>query len=407
METKSPSVNFNVINNNVYPAQVLGISHVVAVTEKGPVGEADTIIRTVRQFREIYGSETVPDGSISNIEIALSLGSSLRISRVDTESGDAATSDSWIKALDVFKNYNDSYQLICSHVHQHISPDPDGEELGKVHIAAAKLATSSKEVVYYIEVPKYKSETTPNDNTNMVTWKQTLAEKVGASASVAYFGGGIKLYNEERELKDCDVLGAVMGLGDASAKNYGPWYQFSGMNRGIVSNAYGITIPNYGSPGNYEELDKLAKASINVFVIKDTRLQGKKTMLWHNFTDNTEVSNSEIFLGVERLILYLKKTLRPILESYLEEPNTFSTWSNIYYTVKPELDALVDNKAITEYTWYGDQDATSYDELTVNTEADVRAGKYKAELHFKEVIGMQDITINLVIDATSSSVEIG
>lgn len=402
----SPVVKFQVINENVNPSTPpLGLSHVVAVTEKGPVGEADTIIRNVNQFREIYGSETVPDGSISNIEIALSLGSSLRISRVDSESGDKATSASWIKALEVFKAYDDAYQLFCSHIHQHITPDEGGEELSKVHIAAAKLAKDSGNVIYYIEIPKYSSDTTPNDNINMSTWKETMSEKVGKSPFVAYFGGGYKYYDDAGELQNCDSLGTVVGLGDASAKNYGPWYQFSGMNRGVVTDAVGIVIPNYGSINNYESINGLAEKAINVSVIKDTRLQGKKPMLWHNFTD-TDTDNSEKYLGVERLILYLKKNLRTYLESYLEEPNTFSTWQKIYYDVKPWLDNLIDTNAITSYTWYGDQDATSYDDLTVNNEKDVRNGKYKVKLVFKEIIGMQEISIDLIIDSTSGSVSI-
>lgn len=403
---KSPIVNFNVVNNNVYPnAPALGISHVVAVTTKGPVGTAEDVIKNMSQFTEIYGEETVPDGSISNIEVALSLGSSLRISRVDTESGDETTSDSWIKALQVFKDYDDAYQLFCSHIHQHIT---NSEEEDKVYIEAAKMANTSKNFIYYIEIPKFSSDTTPNDVDNMISWKTALAEKVNKSQYVAYFGGGWKYYNNEGELQLCDTLGTIVGLGDASAKNYGPWYQFSGQNRGIVTNAKGIVIPNYGSIGNYESLDKLAKESINVSVIKDTRLYGKQPMLWHNFTsiDVTSADTSEKFLGVERLILYLKKTLRPILDSFLEEPNTFSTWQRIYYTVKPILDDLVTNNALTEYSWNGDQDATSYDNLVVNTESDVRLGKYKVQLVFKEVVGMQEITVDLIIDKSSSSVNI-
>lgn len=397
---KSPTVNFNVSNNNVYPSvPILGLSHVVAVTEKGPVGSADIIIRNTNQFKEIYGSETVPDGSISNIEIALSMGSSLRISRVDTESGDESTSASWIKALEVFKNYDDAYQLFCSHVHQHVTEE---EELGKVHIEGGKIASATKSVIYYIEVPKYSEGTTPSDNTKMLAWKQTMSEKVGASAQVAYFGGGFKYYDSNGELQDCDTLGTVVGLGDTAAKNNGPWLQYSGLNRGVVPNAVGIVIPNYGSIGNYEALNSLAEKAINVSVIKETRTQGKKPVLWHNFTD-TDTDDSEKYLGVERLILYIKKSLRPIVESYLEEPNTFETWYKMYLEGKKVFDDLIDKVAITEYQWLGDQEASSYDDLSVNTEADVRAGKYKAMIKFKEVVGMQEITIELIIDSVNNT----
>lgn len=398
----SPNIKFQVTNNNTFPnIPSLGVSHVVAVTQKGPIGEADTIIKNIKQFRDIYGEETVPDGSISNIEIALSLGSNLRISRVDSDSGDETTSADWIKALNVFKEYDDAYQLFCSHIHQHIT---SSEEEDKVHIAAATMVNATKSVVYYIEVPKYSSSTIPNTADNMKTWKTTIDAKLTKSSYIAYFGGGFKYYDEEGTLQSCDTLGTVVGLGDASAKDFGPWYQFSGLNRGVVSKAKGIVIPNYGSIGNYDTLNtELAANAINVSVIKDTRLQGKQPMLWHNFTD-TDIDNSEKFLGVVRLILYLKKNLKPILESYLEEPNTFDTWKKIYFEVKPILEDLVDSYAITEWTWNGDQDATSYDDMVVNSEADVRAGKYKVSLVFKEVIAMQEISVDLVIDASSNTV---
>lgn len=398
----SPNVKFNVTNDNVYPSvPQLGISHVVAVTEKGPVGSAEVVIRNIKQFREIYGTETVPDGSVSNIEVALALGSSLRISRVNSDEGDETTSADWIKALEVLKEYDDAYQLICSHVHQHVTNE---EEEGKVHIAAAKQASTSKELVYYIEIPKYSADTTPNTAANMKTWKTEMSGKVSQSPYVAYFGGGFKYYDEKAVLQNCDVLGTVIGLGDASARNYGPWYQFSGMTRGVVTKAVGIVVPNYGSMGNYDTLNtELAANAINVSVIKDTRLQGKQPMLWHNFTD-TDTDNSEKFLGVVRLILYIKKNLRPILESYLEEPNTFDTWKKIYFEIKPLFEELVDKNAITTWTWNGDQDANSYDDMVVNTEADVRAGKYKVNCVFKEVVGMQDISIDLVLDASGGTV---
>lgn len=398
MATISPIVKFNTVNNNVYPSTpILGLSHVVAVTEKGPVGSADDIIYTQRQFEEIYGSETVPDGSVSNILKALSMGSALRISRVADDS--EATSDAWIAALNVFKNYDDAYQLFCSHINQHLTTSTEED---KVHIAAATLVKTMASVVYYIEITKYKTGTTPSDKESMLTRTTELTEKLSKSEFIALFGGGWKYYDQQGELQNCDSLGTVVGLGDASAKNYGPWYQFSGLNRGIVTDSLGPVIPNYGSIGNYEDLNELAAAKINVSVIKNTSTMGKQPVLWHNFT-LVEEDNSFKFLGVVRLVLYIKKNLRPILEKYIEEPNTFSTWSKIYYEVKPILDELIDNNAITEYNWYGDQDATSYNDLQVNTEADVRAGKYKAQLKFKEVVGMQEITIDLIIDSTDSS----
>lgn len=90
----------------------------------------------------------------------------------------------------------------------------------------------------------------------------------------------------------------------------------------------------------------------------------------------------------------------------MEEPNIWNTWNKIYLEVKPMLDNLVDEDAMSEYTWMGDQDANSYNDLSVNNEADVRQGKYKAILKFKDIVPMQEITMGIYIDQASKSVSV-
>ena len=66
------------------------------------------------------------------------------------------------------------------------------------------------------------------------------------------------------------------------------------------------------------------------------------------------------------VILPSEKFLRPVLNKYLEEPNVWGTRKRIWLEVKPTLDSLVDEDAMTEYTWMGDQDATSWDDQGQN-----------------------------------------
>lgn len=316
------------------------------------------------------------------------------------------TSDEWISSLDLVKDYTDVYQLVCSHIHQHLKTDADAL---KVHKAAKEMCTELQEYTYYIEVPKYTTHfsegTQPRDKQSIITWINTCLGTIGNSKYVAYFAGGIKYYNEFGTLVNSDVLGTIGGLGDTSASAYGPWKPFAGMNRGVIYDGQGPVSPNYGSDSRYNELDELAQVYANMIVVKDTPSSGKQTMLWHCFSSQVK-QDSERFLSIVRLNLYLKKTLRPILNKYLEEPNIWSTWKNIYLEVKPILDNLVDENAMSEYTWMGDQDAGSYSELSVNNEPDVRQGKYKVILKYKDIVPMQEITINIVIDAASKSVNI-
>lgn len=316
------------------------------------------------------------------------------------------TADEWIASLDLVKDYTDVYQLACSHIHQHLKTDPD---VLKVHKAAKDMCAELQEYTYYIEVPKYTTHysegTQPRNKQSIITWINKCLGSIGNSRYAAYFAGGIKYYNEFGLLTSSDVLGTIFGLGDTSASNYGPWKSFAGMNRGVIYDGQGPVSPNYGSDSRYNELNELAQMYANMIVIKDTPSSGKQTMLWHCFSSQVK-QDSERFLSIVRLNLYLKKTLRPILNKYLEEPNIWGTWKNIYLEVKPILDNLVDENAMSEYIWMGDQDAGSYSELSVNNEADVRQGKYKVILKYKDIVPMQEITINIVIDAASKSVNI-
>ena len=291
--------------------------------------------------------------------------------------GSNPTADEWIASLDLVRDYTDFYQLFISHISQHLTTNDD---VLKVYKAAADMAKELMEWVLYIEVPKHHTNSTqPRDYKAQVTWVQNCLNTVGNSKYIAYFGGGLKYYNENGNLQDSDVVGTIAGLGDASATQYGPWKSFAGMNRGVIGDAVGPVCPNYGSPSRYNELNTLAQNYINEMVIKDTPDAGKQTMLWHCFSSQVK-QDSERFLSIVRLNLYLKKFLRPVLNKYIEEPNVWSTWKRIWLEVKPTLDSLVDEDAMTEYTWMGDQDATSWDDLSVKNEVEARKGKYRAIL---------------------------
>lgn len=120
----------------------------------------------------------------------------------------------------------------------------------------------------------------------------------------------------------------------------------------------------------------------------------------------TYTKNTYKFTTYSFSILNIKKTLRPILDQYLEEPNHWSTWSRIYLEVQKYLTQWVDNNDLTDPKWQGDQDATSWDSLVVNNQADVRQGKYKVVFSFKDVTALQEITITLSIDSSVKAIDV-
>lgn len=352
----------------------------------------DGLISLLKTYTGWYSTLLIGDAQIVLPEI---------LSINEGNNGGDSTVNSWKEAYQAIKGFNDSYQLICSHIHQHLSATD----------AISTLKYISEEVhkyfdqVLYVEVPKYNSDNQVMSPEDIMGWLEDNVPVIGTYKTTAYFGGGLKYYNENGSLQNCDVLGTVIGLGDSSASNNGPWLSFAGMNRGIVSSAQGPVIMNLGGSGYIETLQSLADWYLNLFVVKDTRTQGKKTMLWHNFTSNP-LNNSEKFISIVRLNLYLKKNLMPILESYLEEPNIWDTWNTIYYEAKGILDDLVSRGAISEYTWMGDQFATSYSELTVNNEADVRQGKYRIKLRYKDIVPMQEVEMDIIMDSSSRDISV-
>lgn len=305
--------------------------------------------------------------------------------------GTTPVATDWVQGFEVMKDYSDFYMFFASHIHQHLS------EAQAVHQAGYSAADLTKNATYAIEIPKV--------NTTKATILQAKQDIGINSEHVAYFAGGLRLYNQDGMLMDSDVLGTVFGLSAQAATEWGPWYSFAGQNRGIVGDGNGPVAENFGSPGRYDDLNELAAESINIFVIKEVASGGKATLLWHNFT-STMLSNSERFLNVERLIYYIKKVLRPIMERYLEEPNNFETWSKMYLEVDPYFQDLQNRNGVHSYEWQGDQFATSFDDLQVNNEKDVRQGKYKANLVIKEVVALQEINIGIVLDASSGAINI-
>ncbi len=319
-------------------------------------------------------------------------------------SGTAPTAEAWITSMEYLRDYTEPYQVLCSHLDQHLS---DAEDVLSVHKAFKDMCEEVQEYNYYIEVPKYTTHYTQGtqvrDKASIISWVNTCMGTIGNSMWVAYFAGGIKYYNIDGNLVDSDCIGTIAGLGDASSSIFGPWKSFAGMNRGVIYDGVGPVSANYGSPSRYNDLNELANNHVNMVVVKNTPNAGNQTMLWHCFTSQVK-QDSFKYLSVVRLVLYMKKYLRPILESYIEEPNIWHTWNRIYLEVKPWLDDMVNHEAISEYTWEGDQNATSYQDLTVNKESDVRQGKYKVVLRFKEVVPLQEISMVLSIDKSSNTI---
>ncbi len=254
-----------------------------------------------------------------------------------------------------------------------------------VNAAGITYAAGRGDIVFFAHLPN--SITTASA---LVSERETVASD---SKFGAFFGGGIKV-REERTLqeKSMSEMGDVLGLAAYVYNRYGTWYSLAGQNKGAVPDAIGV-VNNFGTPASFADLNLLANAQINMMVQKNNIVQ-----LSGNFSAQY-ANNQEKFLNVVMLVLFLKKTLKPILEGYLEEPNDPITFQKIYYHVKPFLDRLTspDYRALYKYEYYGDQDASTIDDLQINDPVDVQNGKYKINLKIWPIPSLQELTFNLML----------
>lgn len=254
--------------------------------------------------------------------------------------------------------------------------------------AAVAYAKGREDCIALIHVPN------TNDAASEVTTFRT-----GLTADTrfcAFFCGGLKITNPfttgdaAPPPYSISEIGDVMGLMAASAAEFGPWYSFAGLQRGQINNALGV-VNNFG-PGGTTRLDLLAQKQVNAVV-----QLGGNIYLKGNFSGQKATSRKS-FLNIVQLIIFMKKSLKPTLERYLEQPNDFRNFRELYNEVDPFLNSLKggDKRALVDYDWKGDQFANTDADLKINNRAALDQGFYTVELWLKEVVSLQVFTLKIV-----------
>lgn len=192
-------------------------------------------------------------------------------------------------------------------------------------------------------------------------------------------------------------IGDVLGIACRNSAQFGPWWAFAGTQRGIIDDALGV-VNNFVETA---KLDILAQRQVNVVTNKNGQIYIKG-----NLSGQLGASKKS-FSSIVGLYIFLKKSLGPSLERYLEEPNDFITFKAIYNEVTPFLDGLKsgEKRALFDYAWKGDQFATNDSQLTVNNRPDLDQGKYRVKLWLKEIVTLQEFTIDLISTASGVTFE--
>lgn len=204
-------------------------------------------------------------------------------------------------------------------------------------------------------------------------------------------GGGLKVTNpttgqEVNIAEDADLIGCI----GYTFNNFGAWYSPFGKNRGEVPNALGV-VNNFGSVSKFEDLNFLANNQINMVIQRDGQI------FFQNNVTGRKTEDMEQQLNVVMFELYLKKTLRPRLENYLDEPLNIDLFRKIYYEQTPFLDQLQIKGAMVKYTWEGDQFATSPQDYTINDPNDVDNGKYKIKFGMTPTPALREISFDIIL----------
>lgn len=291
--------------------------------------------------------------------------------------GDSASST----GFHAFDNFDDSYQLFVL-----------GNQSDAVHIAGNAYATTREDLQYWVFLPNSES-----------TKDALITDRVSLGLNNEYsaiFAGGLKVSNPFTNIiTNIEAITDIAALASISDTNNGPFLSFSGNNRGVITDALGV-VNNFGTPAKAADLNELANRQINCIIQNNGRIK-----LWGGFTTMLG-NNQRRFINVVRGIFYIKKSLRPTLENYIEEPNDIPTWKLIYRECKEFLDDLVDRRALYSYQYYGDQDASSLDHLQINNRTDVGNGKYKIKLVLEFIPGIQSVEVYLILSNGNISFEL-
>lgn len=248
-----------------------------------------------------------------------------------------------------------------------------------VHIAGASYADARKDLQYF-----------------GFLFGDTEADVLDAKPSIntsyaMLFAGTIKVLDPQSSTEiEISSLGDILGIAAYSEKNFGLWYSFAGLNRGVIRNSLGA-VNKWGAAGNSANLDQLANHQINVVINKN-----KTTVLWGSFTGQLHTSQLSL-ANIRRFHIGLKKTLGPAMERFIEEPCDILMFKQAYLVGKRIMDPLIPARAIFDYRWEGDQFADNPSQFKVNDPNDVSQGKYKVILYVKDIASLQEFTVDITL----------
>lgn len=282
-----------------------------------------------------------------------------------------------------FDPYDDSYALVCPAV---------GEgDLEGLTVGGSAYAENREDLIYYGHLSL--------DNTT-ATSLINAKPSVNSIYTVLSSGGLYVTHPISGNTIEIPEIGDILAVMVKNHRDKGEWYSFFGPTLGRINNTLGV-VNNFGSTSKFSELNLLAQREINMVV-------SRNNLVYLADAYTTEIDDSPTnHVSIVNLIIFIKKVIRPVLESFMGMPLDIPLMSSIYYTIKPFFDGLKDIKtgrALHDYAWEGDQFASSINDLQVNNPEDIGMGRYMVNLRIIPISPLKEIKINIIL--TRAGVEL-
>jgi phage tail sheath protein FI len=212
--------------------------------------------------------------------------------------------------------------------------------------------------------------------------------------------------NDSSIRKIINGIGDVAGIVAVSDQENGVWFAAAGGQRGKLKNTNGVPY-NLGASIKATKADDVYEKGINLII----NHEAFGPVYWGNRSLLRDQTKLLRFDNVCDLAMYIKISLKPLVQIENFNPNDPQMFSSIYRRVRPFILELERKRAIypesdTEFgwKWIGDQNADTLADVKYNVKADVLAGKYKAMFAFVPITANEYINITAAVTDNTASI---
>lgn len=306
------------------------------------------------------------------------------ITSVDVN-GDSSAKNGWY----VFNNVTDSMRII------HMSKVNDNA----VHAGLKTYVEGRKDMRGTVYIPlgynvdtikSFKAGTTPFSHTPLNSFWMN-----------EYYSDAYINHPENANVVDflITAIGKYAGRRAKVDSELGEWFSVGSEFTGILSGINDVPI-NFLSSGEKGQGDLLYEDGMNIIGIDGSPMVSGNRSLYKDKTSLLSKNN------IADLCVYISNRFKVLLKPVQEKPNDYKFFNECYRRVRPFIVSLTKNRAIqgangakagegTWWHWFGDQFATTPDQLTFNTTDDIDSGKYKARFAFKPIASNEYILIDV------------